>query len=52
MPGDGTVMAPVSFASRWRIAVRRAGSAPFLLWEGADESVDSWSYEEFDRLVR
>ncbi|MCU1591379.1 MAG: putative crotonobetaine/carnitine-CoA ligase [Frankiales bacterium] len=41
-----------TFVGRWRRAVDHAGGRPFLIWEGADRSVRTWTYAEFDALVR
>src|SRR5262245_4525595 len=40
-----------TFAGRWRSAVAAAPDRPFLLWEGPDERVTTWTYGEFDALV-
>jgi crotonobetaine/carnitine-CoA ligase len=40
-----------TFAGRWRAAVAAAPDRPFLLWEGPDERVTTWTYGEFDALV-
>ncbi|MEM9034297.1 MAG: AMP-binding protein [Actinomycetota bacterium] len=40
-----------TLAGRWSTAVHRRSDAPFLVWEGTDGQVTTWSYAEFDRVV-
>lgn len=42
---------PATFAARWRQAVTARGDDTFLVWEGPDGAVTSWTYAEFDALV-
>ena len=42
---------PATFAERWRQAVAAGPDRTFLIWEGADERVTSWTYASFDDLV-
>lgn len=42
---------PVTFASLWRDAVADRRDATFLVFEGPDGAVTSWTYAEFDRVV-
>src|SRR5262249_5914169 len=41
-----------TFASRWREAVGAIADRVFLIWEDADERVASWTYGDFDTVVR
>ena len=40
-----------TFSSRWGQAVGAAGDRTFLVWEGRDGRVTTWTYAEFDELV-
>jgi crotonobetaine/carnitine-CoA ligase len=40
-----------TFARRWADAVAHVGERPFLVWEGRDGHVTTWTYAEFDDLV-
>ena len=40
-----------TFARRWADAVAHAGERPFLVWEGRDGRVATWTYAEFDGVV-
>lgn len=40
-----------TFAARWRQAVASRPDRAFLVWEGPDEAVRSWTYAEFDAVV-
>ncbi len=40
-----------TFAHRWADAVADGPDRPFLVWEGRDGGVTTWTYAEFDRLV-
>ncbi|HEY1278242.1 MAG TPA: AMP-binding protein, partial [Acidimicrobiales bacterium] len=40
-----------TFACRWADAVAHAGDRPFLVWEGRDGRVATWTYNEFDGVV-
>ena len=40
-----------TFARRWADAVAHAGDRPFLVWEGRDGRVATWTYVEFDGVV-
>ena len=42
---------PATLAGRWRQAVAAVPDRPFLVWEGADERVTTWTYGELDALV-
>lgn len=41
----------VTFAGRWRQAVASNPDGTFLVWEGPDGSVQTWTYAAFDDLV-
>jgi len=41
-----------TFAARWARAVGVAGDHTFLVWEDSDATTSSWSYSEFDEIVR
>lgn len=41
----------ITFAESWQRAVERAPHAPFLVFEGPDETATSWTYGEFDVVV-
>jgi len=41
-----------TFAARWRQAVAAVPDDAFLVWEGSDGAVRSWTYGGFDQLVR
>jgi crotonobetaine/carnitine-CoA ligase len=43
--------ARATFAARWADAVANGGDRPFLVWEGRDAEVTTWTYAAFDRLV-
>jgi crotonobetaine/carnitine-CoA ligase len=43
--------APATFAARWRQAVAAHGDGTFLVWEGPDGVVTTWTYAELDALV-
>ncbi|HKA03175.1 MAG TPA: AMP-binding protein, partial [Acidimicrobiales bacterium] len=40
-----------TFARRWADAVAVGPDRPFLVWEGRDGRVSTWTYGEFDPLV-
>lgn len=40
-----------TFAGRWRQAVAAVPEDTFLVWQGSDGNVATWTYAEFDRLV-
>jgi crotonobetaine/carnitine-CoA ligase len=40
-----------TFATRWAEAVADGPDRPFLVWEGRDGRVTTWTYGEFDGLV-
>ena len=40
-----------TLSGRWRRAVAAVSERTFLVWEGSDGRVASWTYAEFDRLV-
>jgi crotonobetaine/carnitine-CoA ligase len=40
-----------TFARRWADAVTDGPDRPFLVWEGRDGGVTTWTYGQFDRLV-
>lgn len=40
-----------TLAGRWRQAADAVPDRTFIVWEGSDGSVSSWTYAEFDRLV-
>lgn len=41
-----------TFAGRWRQAVAAVPDDTFLVWQGSDGKVATWTYAEFDQLVR
>jgi crotonobetaine/carnitine-CoA ligase len=41
-----------TFAGRWRQAVAAVPDDTFLIWEGSDGAIASWSYAAFDDVVR
>ncbi|MHC1563044.1 class I adenylate-forming enzyme family protein [Actinomycetospora sp. C-140] len=47
-----TTGTPGTFADLWQDAVARHGRRPFLVFRGEDGEVDTWTYDEFDRVVR
>jgi crotonobetaine/carnitine-CoA ligase len=46
-----TTSSAPTFVERWRRAVDHAGERTFLVWEGSDGTVRSWTYAEFDAVV-
>jgi crotonobetaine/carnitine-CoA ligase len=40
-----------TLSGAWQRSVRRAPDAPFLVFEGPDGTVRSWTYGEFDQVV-
>ena len=46
-----TMEAPATFAAVWERSVDRRADSLFLMFEGADGLVSSWTYEQFDGLV-
>lgn len=47
----GPLATAAPFARRWNQAVTAAPNAPFLVWEGPDEIVTTWTYASFDAVV-
>jgi carnitine-CoA ligase len=43
---------PATFAELWQRAVARDGERTFLVFRSEDGEIDTWTYEEFDRVVR
>ena len=43
--------AHATLAARWSQAVDAVPERPFLVWEGSDGTVASWTYSSFDTLV-
>ena len=43
---------PATFADLWQRAVARDGERTFLVFRSEDGEIDTWTYEEFDRVVR
>ena len=46
-----TLEAPATFAAVWERSVDRRADSLFLMFEGSDGLVSSWTYEQFDGLV-
>ena len=46
-----TLEAPSTFAAVWERSVDRRADSLFLMFEGSDCLVSSWTYEQFDGLV-
>jgi hypothetical protein len=49
---DTTTGTPDTFAELWHRAVDRHGDRVFLTFRSEDGEVDTWTYGEFDRVVR
>jgi crotonobetaine/carnitine-CoA ligase len=51
-PMTTTSRRPGTFAELWLRAVDRHADRPFLVFRSEDGAIDTWTYDEFDGLVR
>lgn len=51
-PMTTTSRRPGTFAELWLRAVARHADRPFLVFRSEDGEIDTWTYDEFDGLVR
>ena len=51
-PMTTTSRRPGTFAELWQRAVDRHADRPFLVFRSEDGEIDTWTYDEFDGLVR